>query len=72
MDQLPDVAEKKYLSDVANETRLKENHTYYYQVQALINICQVEYGNFVIWTLGGIHACREDSYFMMRPSLWVQ
>ena len=40
-DESPEVAEIWYLSDVSNETRLKENHSYY-QVQAQINICQVE------------------------------
>ena len=66
-DESPEVAEIRYLSDVTNETRLKENHSYYYQVQAQINICQVEYGDFVIWTPGGIHVERilcDEAFFM--------
>ena len=46
-DESPEVAEIWYLSNVTNETRLKENHSYYYQVQAQINI---KY--FVRWNMG--------------------
>ena len=29
---------------------LIREHTYYYQVQAQINVCNVGYGDFVVWT----------------------
>ena len=66
-DEPPDVAEIEYLSDVTNKTRLKENHAYYYQLQAQINVCQVDYGDFVVWTPGGIHVeriLRDEDFFI--------
>ena len=33
---------------------LCRNHSYYYQVQAQINVCNVEFGDFVVWTKDGI------------------
>jgi len=28
--------------------KLKENHAYYYQVQAHLHICEAQYGDFVV------------------------
>ena len=33
---------------------LRREHLYYYQVQAQVNICDVEFGDFVLWTEDGI------------------
>ena len=42
--------------DYINENlQLKQNHMYYYQVQAQIHICQVEFADFVIWSPQGLH-----------------
>lgn len=30
--------------------KLKRDHAYYYQVQAQMNVCNVNYGDFVVWT----------------------
>ena len=35
--------------------KLKEDNTYFYQVQAQLHICNVEFGDFVVWTPRGIH-----------------
>lgn len=44
---------------------LCRNHSYYYQVQAQINVCNVEFGDFVVWTKDGIAVERiaKDSSF---------
>ena len=34
----------------ADKWKLICEHTYYYQVQAQINVCNVGYGDFVVWT----------------------
>ena len=36
--------------NTTGEWVLRRGHTYYYQVQAQINVCNVEYGDFVVWT----------------------
>lgn len=33
---------------------LKQDHSYYYQVQTQLNVCQLEFGDFVVWTENGI------------------
>ena len=33
---------------------LKETDAYHYQIQAQLNICDVPYGDFVVWTEAGI------------------
>ena len=33
---------------------LKRDHAYYYQVQTQVNICNLNYGDFVVWTGRGI------------------
>ena len=38
--------------------KLKEDTAYYYQVQAQLNICDVQYGDFVVWTPHGINVER--------------
>ena len=42
---------------------LKQNHMYYYQVQAQIHICQVEFADFVIWSPQGLHIERIVAFF---------
>ena len=31
---------------------LKRNHAYYYQVQCQLNVCQLDYCDFIVWTEG--------------------
>ena len=37
-------------SCTAGKWKLSREHTYYYQVQAQLNICGVQYGDFVVWS----------------------
>jgi len=37
---------------------LKKDSAYYYQVQAQLNICELQYGDFVVWTPHGINVER--------------
>lgn len=39
-----------YLETEGDNIHLKETDAYFYQVQAQLNICEVEYGDFVVWT----------------------
>ena len=41
--------------------RLKEDHTYYYQVQLQMKICQVDYADFVVW--------KEEDLFVQRITI---
>lgn len=34
--------------------KLQREHTYYYQVQTQLNVCGLEYGDFVVWSEGGV------------------
>ena len=54
--QSPDSAIEmlKYLECQGDEVHLKETDAYYYQVQAQLNICDVPYADFVVWTEAGI------------------
>ena len=38
--------------------KVKEDSAYYYQVQAQLNICDLQYGDFVVWTPHGINVER--------------
>ncbi|XP_062576035.1 uncharacterized protein LOC134237903 [Saccostrea cucullata] len=38
------------LEETATGRRLKQNHPYYYQVQAQIHLCDKDYADFVVWT----------------------
>ena len=40
-----------YLETDGDDVHLKETETYFYQIQAQLNICEVEYGDFVVWTV---------------------
>ena len=35
--------------------KLKEDNAYFFQVQAQLHICNLEFGDFVVWTPKGIH-----------------
>ena len=35
--------------------KLKEDNAHFYQVQAQLHICNLEFGDFVVWTPKGIH-----------------
>ena len=49
----------------------RRDHTYYYEAQVQLNLCEVEGGDFVVWTEGGIvvEAIFIDKSFMMQKSL---
>ena len=34
--------------------KLLRNHSYYHQVQVQLNVCNVKYGDFVVWAESGI------------------
>ena len=34
--------------------KLKQEHACFYQVQVHLNVCQLEYGDFVLWTENGL------------------
>ena len=44
-----------YLETEDDDVHLKETDVYFYQVQPQLNICEVEYGDFVVWTENGIY-----------------
>ena len=48
-------ASPKTVDFIDENLQLKQNHMYYYQVQAQIHICQVEFADFVIWSPQGLH-----------------
>ena len=50
-----------YLETEGDNIHLKETDAYFYQVQAQLNICEVEYGDFVVWT--------ENDIFVERISV---
>lgn len=39
----------------AEVVKLKVDNAYFYQVQAQLHICNLEFGDFVVWTPKGIH-----------------
>ena len=47
-----------YVETEGDDAHLKETDAYFYQVQAQLNICEVEYGDFVVWTEKGIYVER--------------
>ena len=55
-DNLPDEDVKGFCmkKDERGSWTLRRDHTYYYQVQVQLNVCEVESGDFVVWTKGGI------------------
>ena len=36
------------------ETEARREHAYYYQLQVQLNVCQLEYGDFVLWAENGL------------------
>ena len=43
-----------YPSYYPGNWKLSREHSYYYQVQVQLNVCDVQYGDFVVWTENGI------------------
>ena len=41
-----------YLEYAADCIRLKKEHSYFYQVQTQILLCQAQFAHFAVWTLG--------------------
>ena len=44
-----------YLQYAAESIRLKKEHSYFYQVQTQIFLCQAQFAHFAVWALKGIH-----------------
>ena len=42
---------KFYLQRFSDQLKLDPKHKYYYQVQMQLPLCEVNYRNFVVWTL---------------------
>ena len=42
------------MTEIDSKWTLKNDHAYYYQVQTQLNICQVKYCDFVVWTKKGV------------------
>ena len=40
---------KFFLENVDGKFSLKKNHAYYYQIQAQMKFCLVQYGDFIVW-----------------------
>lgn len=63
-DGLPEEAEASTLPSsfcmeiVEDKWHLRKQHTYYYQVQTQLNVCQLSYCDFVLWTKNGIEIDR--------------
>lgn len=49
---------KSCLIENDGKIQLDRNHAYFYQVQAQINIAEVAYCDFIVWTESGIHTER--------------
>ena len=68
-----DAAQQKPFCLQENEDgslKLKQDHSYYYQIQMQMMLCHVEYGEFVVWREGGsIHHERilfNSDFWMMH------
>ena len=48
---VPNIARSLY---ILGGWKLLRNHFYYHQVQVHLNVCNVKYGDFVVWTESGI------------------
>ena len=44
-----------YLEYAADSIRLKKEHSYFYQLQTQIFLCQAQFAHFAVWTPKGIH-----------------
>ena len=56
-DGLPDTNCPKSFCLTKNKDgglQLSREHTYNYQVQVQLNVCNLEYGDFVVWTENGL------------------
>ena len=69
-----------YLQHFSDQLKLDARHKYYYlnfnsKVQMQISICEVNYCDFVVWTLAGmvtIPVYRNEAFFhQIQPSLWL-
>ena len=55
-----------YLQRFSDQLKLDPKHKYYYQVQMQLALCEVNYCDFVVWTLAGmatIHIYRNEAFF---------
>jgi hypothetical protein len=46
------------LEIINGQCNLKHNHSYYYQVQAQLHLCEVSFSDFIVWTTRGLHVER--------------
>ena len=49
-----------YVEYAADSIRLKKEHSYFYQVQTQIFLCQAQFAHFAVWTPKGIHIERVE------------
>jgi len=54
------------MTKIEGNWKLKREHAYYYQVQTQLHVCQVMYGDFVVWSKEGtlIERIERDTTFM--------
>lgn len=69
MDGLPEEEKENFCMIKQNGNwQLKRDHTYYYQIQMQMNVCQVPHCEFVVWTENGIAVERvpADDVLLMK------
>ena len=50
-ENIPDEEEQNFcMTKIGDQWSLKRNHSYFYQVQTQLNVCKVQYCDFVVWT----------------------
>lgn len=56
------------LSDADGTLKLQDSHAYYYQIQTQMNVCQVDFCDFVVWGPNVLHIerVRRDDQFCMN------
>ena len=62
-----------YLLHTPDGLKLDPKHKYYYQVQLQLSICEVNYCDFIVWTVAGmvtIRVYRNENFFnQIQPKL---
>lgn len=62
-----------YLMHSPDGLKLDPKHKYYYQVQLQLSLCEVNYCDFIVWTVAGMVTIRvyrnEDFFNQIQPKL---
>ena len=61
-----------YLQHSSDQLKLDPKHKYHYQVQMQLSICEVNYCDFVVWTLAGMANIRVDRFEAFFTSCLLQ